>query len=37
MNVLPYILLTIILLLLLFSYLSMISSKNSFDIVRDMA
>ena len=36
MNVLPYILLTIILLSLLFSYLSMISTKNSFDIVRDM-
>ena len=36
MNALPYILLTIILLSLLFSYLSMISTKNSFDIVRDM-
>ena len=36
MDVLPYILLTIILLSLLFSYLSMISTKNSFDIVRDM-
>ena len=36
MNVLHYILITIILLSLLFSYLSMISSKNSFDTVRDM-
>jgi len=36
MNPLPYILITIILLSLIFSYLSMISTKNSFDIVRDM-
>ena len=36
MNALPYILITIILLSILFSYLSMISTKNSFDIVRDM-
>ena len=36
MNVLHYILITIILLSLLFSYLSMISSKNSFDTVKDM-
>ena len=36
MNSLPYILITIILLSLIFSYLSMIRTKNSFDIVRDM-
>ena len=36
MNSLPYILITIILLSLIFSYLSMISNKNAFDIVRDM-
>ena len=36
MNSLPYILIIIILLSLIFSYLSMISTKNSFDIVRDM-
>ena len=36
MNALPYILITIILLSIIFSYLSMISTKNSFDIVRDM-
>ena len=36
MSILPYTLLTIILLSLLFSYLSMISTKNSFDIVKDM-
>jgi len=36
MSALPYILITIILLSLIFSYLSMISKKNSFDIIRDM-
>ena len=36
MYALPYILITIILFSLIFSYLSMISTKNSFDIVRDM-
>ena len=36
MNSLPYILIAIILLSIIFSYLSMISTKNSFDIVRDM-
>ena len=36
MNSLPYILITIILISLIFSYLSMICTKNSFDIVRDM-
>ena len=36
MNSLPYILITIILLSLIFNYLSMISNKNSFEIVRDM-
>jgi len=36
MYILPYILITIILLSLIFSYLSMIGTKNSFDIVRDM-
>jgi len=36
MNALPYILLTIIFLSLLFSYLSMISTKTSFDVVKDM-
>jgi len=36
MNALPYILLTIIFLSLVLSYLSMISNKNSFEIVRDM-
>ena len=36
MNVLPYILITIILLSLIFSYLSMIYTKNSFDTVKDM-
>ena len=36
MSALPYILIIIILLSLIFSYLSMINKKNSFDIVRDM-
>ena len=36
MNILPYILITIIVLSLIFSYLSMISNKNSFEEVRDM-
>ena len=36
MNVLPYVLITITLLSLIFSYLSMINTKNSFDTVRDM-
>jgi len=36
MNSFPYILITIILLSLMFSYLSMINHKNSFEIVRDM-
>ena len=36
MDVMPYILIIIILLSLLLSYLSMISEKNSLEIVRDM-
>jgi len=36
MNILPYVLITITLLSLIFSYLSMINTKNSFDTVRDM-
>jgi len=36
MNSLPYILIAIILLSLIFNYLSMISNMNSFEIVRDM-
>jgi endoglucanase len=36
MNILPYILIAVFLLSLIFSYLSMISTKNSFDTIRDM-
>jgi len=36
MNVLPYILITIFFLSLLFNYLSMISNRNSLKIVSDM-
>ena len=36
MNALPYILVAIILLSLIFSYLSMINNKNSFEIISDM-
>ena len=36
MDVFPYILIAVFLLSLIFSYLSMISTKNSFDTIRDM-
>ena len=36
MDFLPYILIAVFLLSLIFNYLSMISTKNSFDTIRDM-